>query len=190
MIASSEARSALACRGPWDVGNLAQGWGLSAERGRESVDREARGVVVRADAMRASWRGVVGVVHGGTKPVAAVASVVGKGGEGRSVGKKSQGQGQDREQVGKEVVVGPRKRKAGVLDGQGNEDGKENQDGKEDQPISKREMKRRAKKARMEAVGVTAEGQDGTAKQTTRSPQDGGATTTTTGGANTSPMPS
>jgi ribonuclease P/MRP protein subunit RPP1 len=67
IIISSEAGRALACRGPWDVGNLSVGWGLSGERGREAVGREPRGVVVRARDMKEGWRGVIDVVFGGEK---------------------------------------------------------------------------------------------------------------------------
>ncbi|MCJ1284975.1 hypothetical protein MMC26_004312 [Xylographa opegraphella] len=70
IVVSSEARTALACRGPWDVGNLAGGWGLGGERGREAVGREARVVVVRAEGIRGGWRGVVSVVAGGERGVA------------------------------------------------------------------------------------------------------------------------
>ncbi|MCJ1384337.1 hypothetical protein MMC17_007453 [Xylographa soralifera] len=124
VVVSSEARSALACRGPWDVGNLAGGWGLGGERGREAVGREARGVVVRAEAMKGGWRGVVSVVAGGE----------------REVGKEeADGAGKEKEKNGK--------RKAEVL-----EEGK----GEEEKPVSKREMKRRAKRARQEANGGEA----------------------------------
>ncbi|MCJ1393741.1 hypothetical protein MMC18_006617 [Xylographa bjoerkii] len=137
VVVSSEARSALGVRGPWDVGNLAAGWGLGGERGREAVGREARGCVVRAEGMRGGWRGVVSVVVGGEREV-------GKG----EVGKGKEGGG---------------KRKAEVL-----EEGKKNAE----KPVSKREMKRRAKKARQEAKAGGGEDaasermtQDGSAKK-------------------------
>ena len=124
IVVSSEARSALACRGPWDVGNLAAGWGLGGERGREAVGREARGVVVRAEAMRGGWRGVVSVVDGGVREVAK--------GEGGATGKGKEKNG---------------KRKAEVV-----EEGR----AEEEKPLSKREVKRRAKRARLEAAGREA----------------------------------
>ena len=137
VVVSSEARSALACRGPWDVGNLAGGWGLGGERGREAVGREARGVVVRAEGMRDGWRGVVSVVAGGEREI-------GKG--------EANGAGKEKEKKGK--------RKAEVL-----EEGK----GEEEKPVSKREMKRRAKRARQEANGGEADPggkkEDGTANE-------------------------
>ncbi|MCJ1249037.1 hypothetical protein MMC30_006259 [Trapelia coarctata] len=127
IIVSSEAAWALACRGPWDVGNLAMGWGLSGERGREAVGREARAVVVKSASMREGWRGVVDVVWGGEKPVLKKLETEGKG---------------------------KGKRKADVMMEKKEGKGK---DGVEEKPISKREMKRRAKKARMEGKGDEVE---------------------------------
>ena len=65
IIISSEARSALGLRGPWDVVNLAVVWGISQERGKEAVCEEARKVVQFARLKRESYRGVVDVVYGG-----------------------------------------------------------------------------------------------------------------------------
>lgn len=122
IVISSEAKRALACRGPWDVVNMACVWGLGQERGREALGREARAVVVRAETGRRAFRGVVDVVYGGEKP-----EIGGKG-----VAKQSGG-----------------KRKADVLE-EGKRDG--GGGGGEEKPISKREMKRRAKKAKLEAA--------------------------------------
>lgn len=77
---------------------------------------------MQAQMKRTGYRGVIDVVYGGEKPAVAV----------ESVGEKGKEQG----------VKG--KRKATVLD-----DGTE---GLEEKPISKREQKRRAKKARQEAA--------------------------------------
>lgn len=68
MILSSEAPRAVACRGPWDVINLAAVWGLSQERGREAIGKEARAVMLQAEMKRRSFRGVIDVVYGGEKP--------------------------------------------------------------------------------------------------------------------------
>lgn len=65
IIISSEAKSALALRGPWDVVNIAAVWGLSQERGKEAVCEEARKVVQLARLKRESFRGVVDVLYGG-----------------------------------------------------------------------------------------------------------------------------
>jgi ribonuclease P/MRP protein subunit RPP1 len=67
IIISSEARSALGLRGPWDVINLAVVWGISQERGKEAVCEEARKVVQLARLKRESYRGLVDVVFGGEK---------------------------------------------------------------------------------------------------------------------------
>lgn len=67
IIISSEARSALGLRGPWDVINLAVVWGMSPERGKEAICDEARKVVQLARLKRESYRGVVDVVYGGEK---------------------------------------------------------------------------------------------------------------------------
>lgn len=132
IIISSEAVRALGCRAPCDVGNLATGWGLSGERGREAVGREARAVVVRSAGMREGWRGVVDVVWGGEKPSR----------------KKQETEGK-----------GKGKRKAGVMMEMEAGMGKEEVDGK---PLSKREMKRRAKRAKMEEYGAEGEGKGAT----------------------------
>jgi ribonuclease P/MRP protein subunit RPP1 len=67
IIISSEARTALGLRGPWDVINLAIVWGISQERGKEAVCEEARKVVQLARLKRESYRGVVDIVFGGEK---------------------------------------------------------------------------------------------------------------------------
>ena len=123
-MVSSEAKRALACRGPWDVINLTSVWGLGQERGREAVGSEARSVVVQAEMKRRSFRGVVDVIYGGEKPNGIM-------------------QKEDGERSGKG------KRKAESLDNQvriGQEEAK---------PLSKREQKRQAKKARLEASNST-----------------------------------
>lgn len=68
IVISSEARRALACRGPADVVNLAVLWGLGQEKGMEAIGKEARSVVVQAEMKRRSFRGVIDVVYGGEKP--------------------------------------------------------------------------------------------------------------------------
>ena len=126
VVLSSGAARVLACRGPWDVINLAVVWGLGAERGKEAVGSEP-GVVVRAAEREArSWRGVIDVVYGGEKPVP----------------KEKQG-GQNARSTDAEGTAGDAsKRKAGAMDGTVQEIG---------QKPSKRQMKKRAHAARMEA---------------------------------------
>ncbi|KAL8813884.1 MAG: hypothetical protein Q9223_006858, partial [Gallowayella weberi] len=133
IVVSSEAQRALAIRGPWDVVNLGVGWGLGKERAVEALQREARGVVLGAEMRRRSFRGVIDVVFGGEKPVE----------------KKIPGKGANvvnKDAKGKEKVMNELKRKAGEnLDAEAV--GKEN-----GQALSKREMKRRAARARMAKV--------------------------------------
>ena len=142
---SSEAQRALACRGPWDVVNLAIGWGLGKERAVEAVQREARGVVVGAEMRRRSYRGVVDVVYGGEKPV------VEEKGKGKNLGGK-----------GKEMVGKWGKRKAGdsVDAGEVVVDAAE-------KPPSKRELKRRAAKARKAVANENAGGPDNAVEEST-----------------------
>lgn len=64
IIISSEAKNALGCRGPWDVINLTQIWGLNQERGKEAVCEEAGKVVRLAKMKRESFRGVIQVIDG------------------------------------------------------------------------------------------------------------------------------
>lgn len=133
IIISSEARRALAVRAPMDVINLACVWGLSQERGKEAVCEEARKVVALASLKRTSWRGIVDVVHGGEKETT----------EAREQGQKA--------------ATG--KKPASNLENNGDSlKRKASQDSESpaaeiEKPLSKREMKRRAKKTRLEAQG-------------------------------------
>ena len=123
LIISSEARKVLAVRGPADVVNLACVWGLGQERGTEAVGRESRSVVVQARLKRTGYRGVVDILYGGEKPAAAPVT----------------------EEEDQKTKSAKGKRKAVVL-----------RDEAEDAPntkaVSKREQKRRAKKARQDAA--------------------------------------
>lgn len=132
IIISSEAKRALGVRAPWDVVNLACVWGLSQERGKEAVCEEARKVVALADMKRTSWRGIIDVVHGGEKaPV-----------------EKDAGKGQTKDSRGSTTDTKPAngvKRKAS----------NDADTGATPEPqLSKRELKRRAKKAKLESLGV------------------------------------
>ena len=120
IVISSEAKRALACRGPADVVNLAVLWGLGQERGMEAVGKEARSVVVQAEMKRRSFRGVVDVVYGGEKPER----------EPEKPTRDKQGKGKRKAEVLKE---------GGVAKGDATP-----------KPISKREQKRQAKKARLD----------------------------------------
>ena len=122
LVISSEAKRALSLRGPWDVVNLACVWGLGQERSVEAVGREARSAVMQAGMKRTGFRGVIDVVYGGEKPMVVETPM-----------KES-----DKPNAVK------RKRKALMLD--------DGADEPQEKPISKREQKRRAKKAREEAT--------------------------------------
>lgn len=122
IVISSEAKRALACRGPWDVINLAAVWGLGQEKGLEAIGREARSVVVQAEVKRRSFRGVIDVVYGGEKPATA------------SLGR------------GNKEKPANNKRKADVLN-----DGPAASEAPE-KPMSKRQQKKLAKQKREENV--------------------------------------
>jgi ribonuclease P/MRP protein subunit RPP1 len=132
IIISSEAKRALAVRAPMDVVNLACVWGLSQERGKEAICEEARKVVALASLKRTSWRGVVDVVRGGEKETT---EAQGQNGKGTTTKKSTSNVESNGENL---------KRKAS-LDSM--------TPAGEDKPLSKREMKRRAKKARTEGQG-------------------------------------
>lgn len=108
--------------------NLGIGWGLGKERAVEAVQREARGVVVGAEMRRRSYRGVVDVVYGGEKPVVEE-KVKGKN-QGGKGGKRKAGDSVDAAEM--------------VVD-------------EAEKPPSKRELKRRAAKAR-KAVAIDKAG--------------------------------
>ena len=118
---SSEARRALACRGPADVINMAVLWGLGQERGVEAVGGEARSVVVQAEMRRRSYGGVIDVVYGGEKHEKPV-----------------------QEEKAARLKQPNNKRKAEVMENHGGDVGHS------PRPMSKREQKRQAKKARLE----------------------------------------
>ena len=129
IIISSEAKRALALRGPSDAVNMACVWGLGQERGAEGIGREARSVVVQAGLKRTGYRGVIDVLYGGEQPEASYA-------QRKEAGKAQNAKG---------------KRKAIVL-------GDEPEDESHPTPISKREQKRRQKKVRRDASNKTSEG--------------------------------
>ncbi|KAI9373204.1 RNase P subunit p30-domain-containing protein [Aspergillus egyptiacus] len=131
IIVSSEARKALGIRAPFDVINLACVWGLSQELGKEAICAESRKVVALARLKRTSWRGIIDVVDGGRVPATLKQDAAPAGGKASGPKSKSDSNGDNL------------KRKAST--------GSEPMEGVE-QPLSKREMKRRAKKARLEAA--------------------------------------
>ncbi|WEW58438.1 RNA-binding RNA processing protein rpp1 [Emydomyces testavorans] len=123
IIISSEAKQALGVRAPWDVINLACLWGLTQEAAKDALCDEARKVVALAGMKRTSWRGTVDVVFGGVVTGDKVARSERKSEVSRS------GSGVKRKSSDPEGTV--------ISEPQ----------------LSKREMKRRAKKARLEDGG-------------------------------------
>ncbi|KAF7716808.1 Ribonuclease P protein subunit p30 [Penicillium ucsense] len=135
IIVSSEARRALSLRAPWDVINLTCVWGLSQERGKEAICEEARKVTALAKLKRTSWRGIVDIVHGGEKVATDNANPKSKGEKKTFASKESDSTPDSlkrKASLGSEAAVEPEK------------------------PLSKREMKRRAKKARLEPQAADA----------------------------------
>ncbi|KAJ9615793.1 RNA-binding RNA processing protein rpp1 [Cladophialophora chaetospira] len=126
IILSSEAKNALGARGPHDVMNLAQIWGLGQERGKEALCEEAAKVVRFAGMKRTSFRGVIDIIDGGQTVVLPSKQVEGK----------------------EKVAVNGVKRKASSTSLAGAT--QKVQSTSEEKSLSKREMKRRAKKARLE----------------------------------------
>ena len=132
IIISSEAKRALSVRAPWDVINLSCIWGLSQERGKEGLCEEARKVVALASIKRTSWRGIIDVVHGGEKPPV----------------EKDTWKNRDKDMR----VNAPGTMPANGIKRKASNDA---EPGTIPEPqLSKREMRRRAKKARLEAIGL------------------------------------
>lgn len=125
IIISSEAKRALGVRAPWDVVNLACVWGLPQDRAKEAICEEARKVVALSKVKRTSFRGVVDVVYGGDEA---------EKGKQKAITKEAQGSSAKRKAASENTPTGG----GGETETTGN--------------ISKREMKRRAKKARLESA--------------------------------------
>ncbi|KAI1259491.1 RNase P subunit p30 [Xylariaceae sp. FL1019] len=68
IVLSSEARSALALRGPADVINLLNVWGLPVDRASEALTNIPRSVVVNEAMRRTGFRGVVDIVATASQP--------------------------------------------------------------------------------------------------------------------------
>jgi len=140
LIISSEAKAAVACRGPWDAINLAAVWGLGQERGYEAMTKEARSAVVGAQLKRTSFRGVVNVVYGGEKPTPEAKAAA--AGEKSKVAKQ-------KGQVTDDKAANGQKRKSDAL-------GVDQNDSSSGVPLSKTQMKKRAKMEKMKAEGNAA----------------------------------
>jgi len=149
IILSSEARNALGLRGPHDLINLAHVWGLGQERGKVALCEEAGKVVRLAGMKRTSFRSVVDVIDGGgTTATVRPTNARGAGGRKQQAATKdATTRGAERGKENEVVLSNGTKRKASVSSLGG---GVSSHDPSEEKPVSKREMKRRAKKARME----------------------------------------
>lgn len=130
LIFSSEAKSVLGIRAPSDVINLASVWGLGTERGKDGLTREPRSVVEYARLKRQSFKGIVDIVHGGEKPIAAVAT----DGKDKGAQKTKASTNQNGKRPGDNTNDMP----VGQAD--------------KEQPISKRQQKRN-KKAKLDGTG-------------------------------------
>nr|OQO28611.1 hypothetical protein B0A51_03327 [Rachicladosporium sp. CCFEE 5018] len=149
LVISSEAKSAEGLRGPWDAINLAAVWGLGQERGFEGVTKEARSAVVSAQLKRTGWRGTINVVYGGEKPAETIKPIV----NGKVAAAAKQAIPIKAAQNGKVDATAGTKRKAeseavvgAVNDG--------------DKPLSKTQMKKRAKLEKMAAEAREKEQSD------------------------------
>lgn len=142
LLISSEAKAAVACRGPWDAINLAAVWGLGQEKGYEAMTKEARNAMVGAQLKRTSYRGVVNVVYGGEQPVSETKTPDVNGKAGKQTGATNS------------QATNPtngQKRKSDVL-------GSDTNDSSSGIPMSKTQMKKRAKKEKMEAEAKSVGG--------------------------------
>jgi ribonuclease P/MRP protein subunit RPP1 len=134
LIISSEAKTAVACRGPWDAINLATVWGLGQEKGYEAVTKEARNAVVGAQLKRTSFRGVVNVVYGGDKPTPEEKAAIVEQGKAA------------KQKAANDKAANGQKRKSDAL-------GSDVNDSSSSVPMSKTQQKKRAKKEKMQAEG-------------------------------------
>lgn len=137
IVIGSEARGVLGLRAPHDVMNLLQVWGLGQERGKEALCEEAARVVRLAALKRESYRGVVKVMDGGWPEK--TAQVQEEKNE-QEVSKKSTFHATSGDTNGVNGV----KRTASTASLN------PPPTSTEEKPLSKRELKRRAKKARLE----------------------------------------
>ena len=162
IILSSEAKNAFGLRGPWDVINLAQVWGLSQERGKEATCEEAGRVVRLAGIKRSSFRGVVDIIEDGSREVAVEPAVAEADGElSNQPGDAEKPSTSSLPLPLPQVTVVPdkkpnpekAKRKASLASL--NENPPPKPVDADDKPMSRREQKRLAKKAKLDrAAGL------------------------------------
>jgi ribonuclease P/MRP protein subunit RPP1 len=133
MILSSEARNALGVRAPYDVMNLTHIWGLGQERGKEALCEESAKVVRLAGMKRTSFRGVIDIVDDGAPKKQGTMATTNAKDAGKAQADKNNGV----------------KRKASALSIPTAPNS--TTQSSEEKPLSNREKKRRAKKAKLEA---------------------------------------
>lgn len=63
IIVTSEASTVFGLRGPYDIMNLTTFWGLSQEKGRETICDNARKVLVKAETRRGVHKGVLRITE-------------------------------------------------------------------------------------------------------------------------------
>lgn len=141
LVICSEAKAAVGLRGAWDAINLAAIWGLGQERGYEAMSKEARSAVVSAQLKRTGWRGTINVVYAGEKPAAPTKSVPDKKSAAAPV-------------VQAGVAAGQKRKADGSASAGAQDDA--------DKPLSKTQMKKRAKLEKMAADAKLKEGDGST----------------------------
>lgn len=127
LIVSSEAKSVLSIRAPADVQNLLNVWGMEQERAREALTVTPRSVVVNERMRRTSYRGIIDVVEGGERLIAATTKL----------------EGQTKAENSRVAANGNAKK------GKRNIDDTEKEQGTTTPPMSKRQAKRLKKAAMM-----------------------------------------
>ena len=175
IILSSEARNALGLRGPHDVMNLAHIWGLEQAKGKGALVEEADKVVRLAALRRKSYRGVITVVDGG-KPVQVEKATAAEANMAASNAATLAEPGTQATRANASVtsttITNGLKRKASstslnnpstatprpndfeaTTNSSGTNTPNDSALDEQGKPLSKREQKRRAKKARLEARG-------------------------------------
>ncbi|KAH0848346.1 hypothetical protein AYO21_04372 [Fonsecaea monophora] len=155
IILSSEAKNVLGVRGPHDVVNLAMIWGLGQERGKEALCEEAAKIVRLAGIKRTSFRGVIDIVDGG-----ASSSFAGKTGVERKENRTRHEAIQNQMAKGKKEETVPNGLKRKASESQLPTSADQDTQPTVEKPLSKRETKRRAKKARMESGDGSKAGPD------------------------------
>lgn len=78
LVISSEAQSAIGCRSPYDIINLATLWGLKQDVATEAVTDAARKVVAAAQLRKRSFKGAITLVQGYEKPTQTAEDANGK----------------------------------------------------------------------------------------------------------------